>query len=137
MNLLARLNSIAARIGIAIVLAIVLGVSMAIGLAEGLNHYGFRLGSEPRGPARVLISGSGVLVIRPYMHPMMLSGKIAMIIRAAASSPLPERQKVIAAIAYPEMQVAFDAPALPEIASSIDDNLDRLSKLIQMQLEQL
>jgi signal transduction histidine kinase len=135
--ILSKLNGIAARIGSAIIFAIVLGISMAIGLAEGLNHYGFRTGSSPGGPRRFLISRSGVLVIRPYVNPMMLSGKIAMIIRAAASSPLPETQKAIAAIAHPEMQVTFDAPALPEVASRVDADLDRLRELIQIQLEEL
>jgi signal transduction histidine kinase len=71
------------------------------------------------------------------MQPMMLSGKIAMIIGAAATSPKPERQRVIAAIAYPEIRVAFDVPALPEVASRVDENLDRLRKLVQMQLDGL
>ncbi len=137
MRILSNLNGIAARIATAIVLAIILGIVMTIGLGEGLSHFGFRSGSAARGPSYVLFSRSGFSVIRPYMQPMMLSGKIAMIIRAAASSPQPESQRFIAGIAAPEMRIVFDAPTQPETADDVEDSLDRLRRLVQMQLDPL
>jgi signal transduction histidine kinase/disulfide bond formation protein DsbB len=136
MRILSKLNGIAARIGIAIILAIFLGIVMTIGLSVGVNHY-FRSGVATRGPSYVLFSRSGFGVVTPYMNPTMLSGKIAMIIRAAASSPDSASRKFIAAIASPEMQIAFDEPAQPNAATDVDENLDRLRQLVQMQLDGL
>jgi signal transduction histidine kinase len=130
-------NGIAARIGIAIILAIFLGIVMTIGLSLGVSHFNIRSGGAPRGPSYVIFSRTAFSVIRPYMNPMMLSGKIAMIIRAAASSPEPASQKFITAIASPEMQIAFDEPAQPEAADDVDEQLDRLRRFIQMQLDGL
>ena len=56
-------------------------------------------------------------------------------IRAVASLPEPERQKIIAAIADPEIPSTFDAPAPPGGGARVDYNQDRLRKLVQMQLE--
>jgi methyl-accepting chemotaxis protein len=134
--ILSKLNGIAARIASAIVLAIILGILMTIALSEGVNHYRFRPGSGLHGKSHLLISAGGVSSVNPYMHPVMLSGKIAMIIRAAASSPQPENRKFIAAMASPEMEIAFDAPALAGSVERLDGNLDRLEKLVQMQLEE-
>jgi signal transduction histidine kinase len=130
--ILSKLNGIAARIAIAIVLAIILGLLMAVGLSIGLSSYNFRHDRSPYASRRVII-----VSFVAHRNLMMLSGEIATTIRAAASIPQPERQKIIAAIADPEMRIAFDAPALPEAGSSVDYGLDRLRTLVQVQLEEL
>ena len=144
MMILSKLNSIAARIAIAIALAIILGLLMSAGLNLGMAHYGYGQSrgedgtrSRSRSRSRFIISRSSFGVIDPRHNPMMLSGKIALIIRSVAFSPQSERQRIVAAIAEPEMQVALDAPAPPEAAAGMDDSLDRLRQFIQMQLETL
>jgi signal transduction histidine kinase len=140
MMILSKLNSIAARIAIAITLAIILGLLMSAGLNLGIAHYGYgqnRGEDGTRSRSRFIISRSSFGVIDPRHNPMMLSGKIALIIRSVAFSPQSERQRIVAAIAEPEMQVALDAPAPPEAAAGMDDSLDRLRQFIQMQLETL
>jgi len=140
MMILSKLNSIAARIAIAITLAIILGLLMAVGLNLGIAHYGYgRSRADDGAPSRshLLISRSGFGIINPRRNPQMLSGKIALIIRSVAFSPRSERQRIVAATAEPEIQVALDAPAPAEAATGMDDNLDRLRQLVQMQLETL
>jgi hypothetical protein len=89
--ILSKLDGIASRIAIAIVLAIILGLVMAFGLNIGLNSYGSRQDRSP-------VASSTFIMVAVIAHRNlpMLSGKIAMTIRAAASVPRPERQKVIA-----------------------------------------
>jgi signal transduction histidine kinase len=138
MTMLSKLNSIAARIAIAIIFAIILALLMLIGLSVGLDQYGYRQGSGENGArTHVIVSRSSFSIINPRRNPMMLSGGIAVIIRAVASSPRSEQQRVVAAIANPEMQVVLDAPARPDAAGGRDDYTDRLRQLVQIQLETL
>jgi signal transduction histidine kinase len=126
--MLSKLDGIAARIAIAIVLAIILGLVMAFGLSIGLNSYGSRQDRSPHASDRVII-----VAVITHQNLVMLSGKIAMTIRAAASVPRPERQKVIGAAA-PEMRIALDTPVPSEAGAVVDYNLDRLRRLVQTQL---
>ena len=67
----------------------------------------------------------------------MVADKIALMIRAVASFPRPERQRLIAALAEPGMLVALDAPPISAAADSVrDENLDWLRELIQMKLDE-
>jgi signal transduction histidine kinase len=127
--ILSKLDGIASRIAIAIVLAIILGLVMAVGFSIGLSSYGFRQDRSPYASNRIIL-----INVIAHRNLPILSGEIAMAIRAAASVPRSERQKIIAAAA-PEMQIALDTPAPPEAANDIDYNLDRLRRLVQMQLE--
>jgi hypothetical protein len=131
--ILSKLNGIAARIAIAIVLAIILGLVMAFSLNVGLNSYGSRQDRPPDASRRFI-----VVAVISHRNLMMLSGKIAMIIRAVASVPRPERQKVIAisAAAAPEIRIALEESA-PLAEASADYNVDRLRRLVQMQLQDL
>ena len=130
--ILSKLNGIAARIAIAIVLAIALGLLMAFGLGMGLNTYGFRQDRSPYASQRLIF-----IAVITHRNLMMLSAEIAMTIRAAASMPRPERQQfiAIAAGAAPEMQIALDAPA--ETSAGVDYSLDRLRKLVEVQLKEV
>jgi signal transduction histidine kinase len=131
--ILSKLNGIAARIAIAIVLAIILGLVMAFSLNVGLNSYGSRQDRSPDASRRFI-----VVAIISHRNLMMLSGKVVMIIRAVASVPRPERQKVIAisAAAAPEIRIALEESA-PLAEASADYNVDRLRRLVQMQLQDL
>jgi signal transduction histidine kinase len=130
--ILSKLNGIAARIAIAIVVAMMLGLVMAVGLSIGLSSYGFRQDRSPHASRRIII-----VTVVAHRNLVILSEEIAMTIRTAASIPQPERKKIIAAIADPEIPISFDAPAPREAGARVDYNLDRLRKLVQMQLEQL
>jgi hypothetical protein len=136
--ILSKLNGIAARIAIAIVLAIALGLLMAFGLGMGLNTYGFRQDRSPYASQRLIF-----IAVITHRNLMMLSGEIAMTIRAAASMPWPERQQfiAIAAIAAPEIQIALDAPrearSGTEASAGVDYSLDRLRKLVEVQLKEV
>jgi signal transduction histidine kinase len=132
MMILSKLNSIAARIAIAIVLAIILGLVLAGGASVGLSRYSLRDDRSFSESHRVVIVS---FVARRNL--VMLSGEIAMTIRAAASVPQPERQKIIAAIADPDMRIAFDVPAPRESGAGVDYSLERLRRFVQMQLEEL
>lgn len=138
MMILSKLNGIAARIAVAIVLAIVLGLLMAIGLSVLLNYYGDGQNSE-NGDARahVMISRSFFAIVNPRRNPMMLSGKIAVMVRSVASSPQSEGQSILATISEPEIQVALNVSAPSGSVGSLDDNLERLRQFVQMQLEPL
>jgi signal transduction histidine kinase len=133
MRTLSKLNSIAARIAMAIIFAVILTLLVLIGLSLGLNH--FRRDHAAR--SRVVISRSNFAIINPRGNGMMLSGKIAMIIRSVAFAPRSEQQRIVAAIADPEMRVALDAPSRAGIAGSSDGFTDWLRQLIQIQLETL
>jgi signal transduction histidine kinase len=128
--ILSKLNGIAARIAIAIVLAIILVLALGTVLAAGLAYY-------DGGRVHIRFSGSGFGVINPNRNQMMLAGKIALMVRAVASAPRPERQRLIAALADPAMQIALDPPPIPGTADGArDENLDWLRQLIQMQLDE-
>jgi signal transduction histidine kinase len=132
--ILSKLNGIAARIAIAIVLAIIVGLMMAFGLSFGLNSYGSRQDRSP------VASNSYILVaVMTHRNLAMLSGKIAITIRAAASVPQAERQKVIAiaAAAAPDMRIGLDEAAPLDAKAAADYNLDRFRKLVQIQLQGL
>jgi signal transduction histidine kinase len=139
MTILSQLNGIAARIGIAIVLAIILVVLTMIGLNQLLDYYGYsgQGDADGRAHSRVIVSKSSFGIINPRRNPMMLSGRMSVIIRSVASVPRSERQRFVAAIADPEMQVALDAPASAEAMADADDYTDRLRQLVQIQLEPL
>ena len=116
MRLLSRLNSIAARIAIAIIFSVILTLLVLIGLSLSLNH--FRKDYAAR--SRVVISRSNFAVINPRGNGMVLSGKIAVIIRSVASAPQAEQQRIVAAISDPEMEVGLDAPPRSGIAGRSD-----------------
>jgi signal transduction histidine kinase len=130
MRMLSKLNGIAARIAIAIVLAIIMLVLVGILLSAGYAYF--------RGE-RVLVrfSRSGVGAINLHRNQMILSGKVATIIRAVASSPRPERPWLAAALSEPGMRISLDAPAVSESAGSTRNvSLDEFRDLIQMQLDE-
>jgi signal transduction histidine kinase len=130
--ILSRLNGIAARIAIAIVLAITLGLLMAFGFGMGLNYYGFRQDRSHYASQRFIF-----IAVITHRNVMMLSGEIATTIRIAASVPRPERQRfiAIAAIAAPEIQIALDGPT--EASAGVDYSLDRIRKLVEVQLKEI
>ncbi len=136
MTMLWKLNSIATRIAFAIVFAIILGLAMLIVLSLGFSYYGYGQGGG-EGAARdhVVVSKTSFGVINPRRNPMMLSGKIALLIRSVASVPRLEQDRIVASIVDPEMQVALDPPQRPGAAGSSDDYTGRLLQLVQMQLE--
>jgi signal transduction histidine kinase len=133
MRLLSRLNSIAARIAIAIIFSVILTLLVLIGLSLSLNH--FRKDYAAR--SRVVISRSNFAVINPRGNGMVLSGKIAVIIRSVASAPQAEQQRIVAAISDPEIQVALDAPPRSGIAGRSDGYASWLRQLVEIQLETL
>jgi signal transduction histidine kinase len=139
MMMLSRLNSIAMRIGIAIVLAIILVVLTMATVNELLDYYGYTGQGDVDGRAHshVLVSRSSFGIINPRRNPMMLSGRIAIVIGSVASAPRSERPGIVAAITDPEMQVALDAPGSPDATDRVDDFTDKLGQLIQMQLDPL
>jgi signal transduction histidine kinase len=138
MRMLSRLNSIAARIGIAIVFAIILVVLALIGLGQLLDYYGYgQSDGDGRVRSHLIVSKTSFGIINPRRNPMMLSGRIAVIIRSVASASPSERQRFVAAIADPEIRVALDAPAAADATGRTDDYTDRLGQLIQMQLDML
>ena len=134
MTILSKFNSIAARITVAIVLAIILGLVMAFSLSVSLNSYGSRQDRSVYASDRTII-----LAVITHRNLMMLSGEIAMAIRTVASVPRSERQKVIAisASAAPDLRIALDESAPAEAGTRVDYNLDRLSRLVQLQLRGL
>jgi signal transduction histidine kinase len=130
MMILSKLNGIAARIAVAIVLAIIVGLVMAFAVNVGLFSYGSRHDRSPHASSRIIF-----VTFVGHRNLVVLSEEIAMTIHTAASIPQPERRKIIAAIADPEIPITFDAPAPPGGGARVDYNLDRLRKLVQMQLE--
>jgi signal transduction histidine kinase len=136
--ILSKLNGIASQIAIAIMLAIALGLLLAFGFGMGLNAYGFRQDRSPYASQRLIF-----IAVITHRNLMMLSGEIAMTIRAAASVPRSERPRfiAIAAIAAPEIQIALDAPTETgtgtEAGAGVDYSLDRLRKLVEVQLKEV
>jgi len=131
--ILSKLNGIAARNALAIVLAIILGLLMAVGMSFGLGSYAFRDNRSPYSISHRVVMISFVA----HRNVVMLSAEIAMTIRAAASIPRPERNKIIALIADPDIPVTFDPPVPLADGARIDFSLDRFRKLVQMQLDEL
>jgi len=130
--ILSKLNGIAARIAIAILLVIILGLLMAVGFSVGLGSYVFRDDRSPYAISHRVVMISFVA----HRNVVMLSAEIAMTIRAAASVSLPDRKKIVAAMADPDMPVTFDAPASLEAGARTDFSLDRFRNLVQMQLDE-
>jgi signal transduction histidine kinase len=129
--ILSRLNGIAARIAVAIVLTIILVLALGIVLTAAIAYH-------EGGHVQIRASSSGFGVINPNRNPMMLAGKLALIIRAVAAAPRPERPRLVAALAEPRMQVEFDAPPIPaEADNARDENLDWLRQLTQVQLDEV
>jgi signal transduction histidine kinase len=132
--ILSKLNGIAARIAIAIVLAILLGLVMAFSLNVGLNSYVSRQEQSSHASNTYI-----AVAVITHRNLVMLSGEIVMAIRAAASVPQPERQKMIAilAAAAPAIRIALVESAPLEAEASVDYNLGRLRRLVQIQLQDL
>jgi signal transduction histidine kinase len=133
MMIMLKLNSIAARIATAIVLAIILGLLIAVGASVGFGAYVFRHDRSPYDLSHRII----LIAFVARRNVMMLSGEIAMTMRAAASLAPPERKKIIAAIADPDVTVTLDAPPAVQADARVDFSLNQLRKLIQMQLDEL
>jgi signal transduction histidine kinase len=136
--ILSKLNGIAARIAAAIVLAILLGMimQMCISLSYLIYHdYGLG-GRDHRGRGHFLVSAAGIGYINPNRNVAMRAGKIAMIVTSLASSPRVGRPGLLASIVESSIQVALDAPPLPEVAGRIDNPLATFRQLIEMQLEE-
>jgi signal transduction histidine kinase len=134
MMMLSKLNGIAARIAIAILFAIIVGLVLAVGVSIGLSWYGFRQDHSPYASGRIIL-----VTVVTHRNLTVLSSEIAMTIRAAALVPPPERPRLIeiAAKAAPETRMALDAPAPSQAEAKVDYNLDRLRKLVQMQVGEL
>ena len=133
MTILSRLNSIATRIAIAIILAICLVIPTAVGLGWLFNAY--RRDAADGAHNHLIVSTSQIGVINPERNPMMLSGRMAAIIRAVASSPPSERPQMVATMTQPDLQVAL-GPATHALApSSKDEMIKRLRQYVEMQLE--
>jgi signal transduction histidine kinase len=135
MTILSKLNGIAARITVAIVLAIIAGLVMAFSISFRLNNsYGSRQDHSPYASDNYI-----VFAVITHRNLVMLSGEIVMTIRAAASVPRPERQKMTAifAAAAPAIRIALVESAPLEAEASVDYNLERLRRLVQAQLQDL
>jgi signal transduction histidine kinase len=136
MTMLSRLNSIAVRIAIAIVFAIILGLLMLVVLSLGFSYYGYgQGGGDGAARDRLVVSKTNFGIINPRRNLMMLSGKIALIIRSAASASRLEQERIVASIVDPEMQVVLDGPERPGAVGSSDGYTESLRQLIEMQLE--
>jgi signal transduction histidine kinase len=134
MKLLSRLNSIAARIAIAIILAIFLGLAMTIGLHEAVTSQFLRnAGDDSR--THYIFSKGQVSIIKTQNNPTMVSGRIVAVIRAVASATASERPMIVAAMTQPDLEVALDTAGRSQAASGEDGILYALHRLVQMQLE--
>lgn len=131
MRTLSKLNSIAARIAIAIIFAVVLELLTLIVLSLILNHF-----RDHGARSHVVISRSSFSIIN-RRNAMMVSGKIAVIIRSVASAPRSDQQRIVAAISDPEMHVVLEAPPHPGVVGRSDDYTDKLGQFVRMQLEAL
>jgi signal transduction histidine kinase len=133
MMILARFNSIAARIAIAIVLAVFLAIVTIIGLNRAVSRY---LWSESDGARpHLVLSRSQVAVINVHNNPMMLSGGMATIIRAVASAPSSERPGIVAAMTQPDLNVTLATATQADAIDSKEEGVERLRQLTEMQLE--
>jgi signal transduction histidine kinase len=132
MKLLSGLNSIAARIAIAIILATCLIIPTVVGVSWAFSSY--RPEGEDGAHSHLIVSRSQIGVINPR-NPMALSGGIAVIIRAVASTPQSERPRIVAAITQPDLQVAIGPTTPAGAPGSTDEMIERLRQYIEMQLE--
>jgi signal transduction histidine kinase len=133
MKILSKLNSIAARIAIAIILAICLVIPTAVGMGWLFNTY--RRDAVDGAHNHLIVSMSQVGVVNPERNPMMLSGRMAAIIRAVASSASSERPRMVATMTQPDLQVAL-GPATRALApGNKDEMVERLRQYVEMQLE--
>jgi hypothetical protein len=105
MMILARFNSIAARIAIAIILAVFLAIVTIIGFDRVVSRYLW--GESDAARRHLILSRSQVAVINVHNNPMMLSGGMAAIIRAVASVPSSVRAGIVVAMTQPALNVAM------------------------------
>jgi signal transduction histidine kinase len=133
MKILSRLNSIAARIAIAIILAICLVIPTVVGIGWAFNSY--RRDAEDGSRSHLIVSLSQIGSINPQRNPMMLSGRMAAIIRAVASAPQSERARMVAAMTQPDLQVTLGSTANPNVPANRDEVSERLRQYVEMQLE--
>ena len=134
MRILSRLNSIAARIAIAIVVAVFLVMLTMTGASFVIDHV-LRALEGDVSHSHLIFSRSQMGVINPERSPMMLSGRIAAIIRSVASSPRSERARLVAAMTQPDLQVAIGSVGQPGAADSTNEFLVRLRQYVEIQLE--
>jgi signal transduction histidine kinase len=138
MMILSKLNSIAARITLAIIFAIVLALAMLLGLSVVLDYFRREQGGVDRDTrTHLMVTRSNFALINARRNPTMLSGRIAIVIRSVAAAPSSEQQRIVAAIADPEMRIVLDSPAHSDAASPPDEYTDRLRQFVEMQLETL
>jgi signal transduction histidine kinase len=138
MMILSKLNSIAARITLAIIFAIVLALAMLLGLSVALDYYRREQGSGGSDArTHLIVTRSNFAIINARRNPTMLSGRIAIVIRSVVAAPPSEQQRIVAAIADPEMRIALDSPEHPDAAGPLDEYTDRLRQFVEMQLETL
>jgi hypothetical protein len=133
MMILARFNSIAARIAISIILAVFLSIVTIIGFDRVFSRYLWGDGDAAR--RHLILSKSQVAVINAHNNPMMVSGGMAAIIRAVASAPSSERQRIVAAMTRPDMNIALGDAAHADTVANKEEGVERLRQLIEMQLE--
>lgn len=133
MRLLSRLNSIAARIAVAIVLAICLVIPTVVGIGWAFNSY--RRDAADGSRSHLIVSMSQIGSINPQRNPMMLSGRIAAIIHAVASSPQSERPRMVEAMTQPDLQVVLGLATQGSASGSSNEMTKRLRQYVEMQLE--
>ncbi len=136
MKMFSRLNSIAARIAIAIILAIFLGLAVAIGLHEVMTSRFLRRAGD-NSPTHYILSKGNVAVIKVRNNPSLLSGRIVAIIRAVASAAASDRPGIVAAMTQPDLMVALDTTGRSGAAGMEEGLLYSLHQLVEMQLEMM
>lgn len=135
MKIFSRLNSIAARIAIAIILAICLVIPTVVGIGWAFNAY--RRDAADSSRSHLIVSMSQIGSINPERNPMMLSGRIAAIIRAVASSPRSERPRMVEAMTQPDLQVVLGSATQGNASGRSNEMTKRLRQYVEMQLEVL
>lgn len=136
MNILSKLNSIAARIALAIIIASFLIVLTTIGLNRVVNPLLRNAGADGS-RNHFLVSKYQLGIINPQHSPPLLSGRMVAVIRAVASASVSERPRVAAAMRQPDLEVALDTAGRFDLPGNEDEFLYRLHQLVQMQLETL
>jgi hypothetical protein len=126
MMVLARFNSIAARIAIAIILAVFLAIVTIIGFDRVVSRYLW--GESDAARRHLILSRSQVAVINVHNNPMMLSGAMAAIIRAVASAPSSERAGIVAAMTQPDLNVALGEAAHADAIAGKEEGVERLDR---------
>jgi len=129
-------DTIAARVVIAIVLAFILGVGVEIALTAGLDYFGLVEALSPQGEhPRIAISSTSVLIADPRRNPQMVSARIATVARIAASVPVSERRHLIESITLPGMRLTLRDGAPADPPEDGGGRSDFLRQLIEMQLD--